>query len=50
MANSVNWYGHMLRNEDGHILRRALNFEFEGQREKKMPWITWEREIDGDHM
>ena len=27
MANSVCWYGHMLRREDGHILRRALNFK-----------------------
>ena len=26
MANSVCWYGHVLRREDGYILRRALNF------------------------
>ena len=26
MANSVHWYGHVLRKEDGHILRRAINF------------------------
>ena len=30
MANSVHWYCHVLRREDGHILRRALNFEVEG--------------------
>ena len=24
MANSVNWYGHVLRREDGYVLRRAL--------------------------
>ena len=24
MTNSVHWYGHVLRREDGHILRRAL--------------------------
>ena len=23
MANSVHWYGHVLRREDGHILGRA---------------------------
>ena len=23
MANSVHWHGHVLRREDGHILRRA---------------------------
>ena len=33
MANSVCWYGHVLRREDGHILRRALDFEVEGERE-----------------
>ena len=25
MANSVHWYGHVLRREDGHVLRRALH-------------------------
>ena len=32
MANSVHWYGHVLRREDGHVLRRALEFEVEGRR------------------
>ena len=32
MANSVHWYGHLLRREDGHVLRRVLDFEVEGQR------------------
>ena len=32
MANSVRWYGHVLRREDGLMLRRALDFEVEGQR------------------
>ena len=32
MANSVHWSGHVLRREDGHVLRRAFNFEVEGQR------------------
>ena len=30
MANSVSWYGHVLRREDGHFLMRALDFEVEG--------------------
>ena len=33
MASSVRWYGHVLRREDGHVLRRALDFEVDGQRE-----------------
>ena len=28
------WYGNVLRREDGHVLRRALDFEAEGQRKK----------------
>ena len=34
MANSVRWHGHELRREDSHVLRRALDFEVEGQRKK----------------
>ena len=30
VANSVRLYGHVLRREDGHVLRRAVNFETEG--------------------
>ena len=35
MANTVRWYGHVPRREDGHVLRSALDFEVEGQRETK---------------
>ena len=31
MANSVCWGGHVLRREDGHVLRRAVYLEVEGQ-------------------
>ena len=34
MANSVHWCGHVCWREDGHVLRRALVFEVEGQRKK----------------
>ena len=40
MANSVCWDGHELRREDGHVLRRALDFEVEGQRKKERPKRT----------
>ena len=30
MPNSVRWYGHVLKRNDGHILR-SLDFEVEGQ-------------------
>ena len=34
MAKSFHWFGHELWREDGHILRRALDLEVEGQRKK----------------
>ena len=37
VANSVHWYGHVLRREDGHVLRRALDFEVVGQWKKGRP-------------
>ena len=41
MANSVCWYGHVLRKEDGHVLRRSFHFVFEGQRMKGRLKKTW---------
>ena len=41
MANSVRWYGYVLRGDDGHVLRRALDFEVEGQRKSWRPKRTW---------
>ena len=40
MANSMHWYDHELRREDGHVLRGALGFEVEGQRKKWRPKST----------
>ena len=34
MANSVCWYGNVLRREDGHVLRMALVLEVEGRRKE----------------
>ena len=34
MANGVCWYGHVLRREDGHVLRRALYYVVQGQGNK----------------
>ena len=34
-ANAVRWYGHVLRSEDGHVLRKALEFEVEGTEEER---------------
>ena len=37
IANSVHWYGHVMRREYDHVLRRALDFEVEGQRKNRRP-------------
>ena len=37
MAYSVDWYGHVLRRDDGHVLRRAIEFEVESQWKKGRP-------------
>ena len=50
MANSVRWYGHVLRREDGHILRRALYFEVECQRKKGRPKRTWKKHFEEESM
>ena len=46
MANSVRWYGHVLRREDGHVLRKALDFEVECQRKKWRPQRTWKKQVE----
>ena len=43
MANSVHWCDHVLRREDGHVLRRASYFEVEGKRKKGKLKRTWKK-------
>ena len=50
IANSVHLYGHVLRREDGHVLRRALDFEVEGQRKKGRPKRTWKKQVEEESM
>ena len=46
MADSVHWYGHVLMRVDGHVLRRALVIEVEGQRKKGRPKRTWKKQVE----
>ena len=46
MANSVHWYGHVLRREDGHVLRMALDLEVEAQRLKWRKMKTWLNHVE----
>ena len=34
-ANGVRWYGHLLRRDDGHVLRKALEFEVKDKRKRE---------------
>ena len=46
MANSVCRHGHVLRREDGHVLRKALDFEVDGQRKKGRMKRTWKKQVE----
>ena len=40
----------MLRREDGHILRRALDYEVEGQRKKARPKRMCKKQVEEESM
>ena len=39
-TNGVRWYRHVLRRDDGHVLRKALEFEVKCKRKRKRPKKT----------
>ena len=39
-ANGVRWYRHVLRRDDGHVLRKALEFEVKSKRKRGRPKKT----------
>ena len=45
-ANGVRWYGHVLRRDDGHVLRKALQFEVKGKRKGGQPKKTWKTQVE----
>ena len=46
MANSVRWYGLLLRRKVDHVLRRAYDFEVEGKRMKGRLKRTWKNQVE----
>ena len=50
MINSVRWYGHVLRREDGHVLRRALVFGVESQGKKGSLKMKWKKLAEEESM
>ena len=45
-GNGVRWYGHVLRRDDGHVLRKALEFEVRGKRKPGRPKKTWKTQVE----
>ena len=45
-ANGVTWYGHVLRRDDGHVLRKASEFEVKGKRKRGRPKKTWKTQVE----
>ena len=45
-ANGVRWYGHVLRRDDGHTLRKALEFKVRGKRKPGRPKKTWKMQVE----
>ena len=45
-ANSLRWYGHVLRREDVRVMRMALDFVVEGQRKKGRLKRTWKKQVE----
>ena len=46
MVSEIQWSGHVLRRDDGDILRRAMDFEVAGRRGHGRPNITWKRQVE----
>ena len=40
----------MLRRVDGHVLRRAIDFEVDGQRKKVRLRRTWKKKVEEESM
>ena len=40
----------MFLREDGHVLRRALDYEVDGQRNKGRPNRTWKKQVEEECM
>ena len=45
-SNGVRWYGHVLRRDDGHVLRKALRFEVKGKRKRGRSKKTWKTQVE----
>ena len=57
-VNGVRWYRHVLRRNDGHVLRKVLEFEVKGKRKRerrgRCMWrrkarvLVWRRRLESE--
>ena len=45
-ANAVRWYGHVLRRDGDHVLRKALEFSVGGTRKRGRPRKMWKHVVE----
>ena len=45
-VNRVRWYRYVLRRDDGHVLRKVLEFEVKGKRKQGRPKKAWKTQVD----
>ena len=45
-ANGVRWYRHVLRGDDEHVLRKALEFKVKGKKKQGRPKKMWKTQVE----
>ena len=45
-VNEVRWYGDALMRDDGHVLRKALEFKVKGKKKRGRPKKTWKTQVE----
>ena len=45
-ASGIQWYGHVLRRNNGDVLRKPLNIKVAGRRGGAQLNMTWKREVE----
>ena len=44
--NGVRWNGHVFKRDDGHVLRKVLEFEVKGKRKRGQPKKMWKVQVE----
>ena len=45
-ASGVRWLGHILRKEDGDVIKNALKCDVEGRRKRVRSKRTWRKQVE----